>query len=292
MLREPRIATTQKAPITFYATPWCGDCRLAKRWFDEQGIAYDYINIDQDEQAAREVLHLNGGMRSVPTIVFPDGSILVEPSTRQLAAKYASLMQQSVNTTLQKPDRSSAREVLPPYQYRKQGNAMNTTTRFLVIGAIAGMVAGVMMAMYAMIASTTFLGQGFFTPLYGIASPLLGPGAMMQSMKAGIYFTAGPALLGLIFHMLWSALYGMLFALLVLFLRLRGMMALLAGLVYGLVVLLIMSFIVLPIVGAATMPTTIGWPSFIVEHLIFGMVLGLWFLARSGTVSRVTARPA
>jgi len=169
---------------------------------------------------------------------------------------------------------------------------MNTTIRFLIIGAVAGMVAGAMMAMYAMIASATFLGQGFFTPLYGIASPLLGPSAMMQSMKQGFYFAGGPALLGLIFHMLWSALYGMIFALLVSFLRLRGMMALMAGLIYGLVILVIMSFVVLPLVGAGMMPTTIGWPSFIVEHLIFGMVLGLWLLARPADVPHVTARPA
>src|SRR5579884_2751977 len=86
---------------------------------------------------------------------------------------------------------------------QKAGRLMNNTTiRLLVAGAIAGMVAGAMMAMYAMIASATFLSQGFFTPLYGIASPLLGPSAMMQSMKQGIYFAAGPAVLGLIIHML------------------------------------------------------------------------------------------
>ncbi len=168
----------------------------------------------------------------------------------------------------------------------------NTTIRLLVAGAIAGMVAGAMMAMYAMIASATFLSQGFFTPLYGIASPLLGPFAMMQSMKQGIYFAAGPAVLGLIIHMLWSALYGMLFALLAMFLRLKGMVALLSGLVYGLVVLVVMSFVVLPSVGAATMPAMIGWPSFMVEHLIFGMVLGLWPLLRPADVPRLATRGA
>jgi mycoredoxin len=73
--------------ITMYATTWCGDCRRAKQWFDTHGIPYEYINIETDEQAAAEVLRINGGMRSVPTIVFPDGSILVEPSTQALSAK-------------------------------------------------------------------------------------------------------------------------------------------------------------------------------------------------------------
>ncbi len=73
--------------IKMYATTWCGDCRMAKRWFDTHGIPYDYINIETDEHAAAEVLRINRGMRSVPTIVFPDGSVLVEPSARELAAK-------------------------------------------------------------------------------------------------------------------------------------------------------------------------------------------------------------
>jgi mycoredoxin len=77
------------AKIKMYATPWCGDCRRAKRWFDSHGIPYEYIDIEKDEQAAEVVVHLNGGMRSVPTILFPDGSVLVEPSALELAAKFS-----------------------------------------------------------------------------------------------------------------------------------------------------------------------------------------------------------
>jgi mycoredoxin len=62
---------------------------MAKRWFDTRGIAYDYINIEEDENAADFVMKVNGGMRSVPTIIFPDGSVLVEPSPRELAAKFS-----------------------------------------------------------------------------------------------------------------------------------------------------------------------------------------------------------
>lgn len=164
-------------------------------------------------------------------------------------------------------------------------NTSRTYMRVPLLGAVAGMVAGAMMAMYAMIASATFLGQGFFTPLYGIASPLLGPQAMMTSMKQGIYFTPGPALLGLVIHMLWSAFYGMLFALLAFGLRFKGMMALLGGVVYGFLVFLVMSYLVLPLVGAGQMPGMVGLPSFILEHLIFGMVLGLWPLVRPADVA-------
>jgi mycoredoxin len=71
-----------------YATTWCGDCRFARRWLDAHGIAYDYINIEEDEQAATYVAQVNNGARSVPTLIFPDGSILVEPDARQLVTKF------------------------------------------------------------------------------------------------------------------------------------------------------------------------------------------------------------
>ena len=74
--------------IRMYATTWCGDCRMAKRWFDAHGISYDYINIEEDESAAEFVVKVNRGARSVPTIIFPDGSVLVEPTARELAAKF------------------------------------------------------------------------------------------------------------------------------------------------------------------------------------------------------------
>ena len=72
-----------------YVTTWCGDCRMARRWFDAHGIPYEYINIEEDDKAAEFVAGINGGYRSVPTIVFPDGSILVEPGPRELATKFS-----------------------------------------------------------------------------------------------------------------------------------------------------------------------------------------------------------
>ena len=72
--------------IVMYGTQWCSDCRLAKRVFDEQGVAYDFVDIDAEPTAADEVLKRNRGMRSVPTIIFPDGVVLVEPTRRELLA--------------------------------------------------------------------------------------------------------------------------------------------------------------------------------------------------------------
>ena len=81
-------AYTKHETIKIYATTWCGDCRLARRWLDNHNIPYEYINIEDDEQAAEYVVRVNNGKQSVPTIIFPDGSILVEPSARELAAKF------------------------------------------------------------------------------------------------------------------------------------------------------------------------------------------------------------
>lgn len=70
--------------IIIYGTWWCGDCSRARRFFDLYHIPYHWVDIDNDERGERFVLATNRGMRSVPTIVFEDGSILVEPSEAQL----------------------------------------------------------------------------------------------------------------------------------------------------------------------------------------------------------------
>jgi len=77
------------AKIKVYATTWCSDCRLAKHVLETQSIEYDWINIEHDPEAATLVQRLNGGYSSVPTIVFPDGRVLVEPSKAQLQAALA-----------------------------------------------------------------------------------------------------------------------------------------------------------------------------------------------------------
>jgi mycoredoxin len=73
--------------IVVYGTSWCGDSRRAKRVMDENQIAYTWIDIDKDAEGRSYVESVNRGYRSVPTIVFPDGSMLVEPNTNDLKAK-------------------------------------------------------------------------------------------------------------------------------------------------------------------------------------------------------------
>ncbi|HML23823.1 MAG TPA: FAD-dependent oxidoreductase [Aggregatilinea sp.] len=73
--------------IRMYGAAWCPDCRRAKSFFGEQRVHYEYIDIEQFPESVAEVERINHGMRSIPTILFPDGSILVEPSDEELAAK-------------------------------------------------------------------------------------------------------------------------------------------------------------------------------------------------------------
>lgn len=73
--------------ILVYSTTWCSDCKRAKKFFGEQRIPYINIDIEDNPEAMAYVEEVNEGKRSVPTIVFPDGTILVEPSDAELAEK-------------------------------------------------------------------------------------------------------------------------------------------------------------------------------------------------------------
>jgi thioredoxin reductase (NADPH) len=73
--------------ITMYGTGWCSDCKRAKQFFGEQRVRYDFVDVDADPSGRAVVQAHNGGKDIIPTIVFDDGSILVEPSNAELAAK-------------------------------------------------------------------------------------------------------------------------------------------------------------------------------------------------------------
>jgi uncharacterized membrane protein YagU involved in acid resistance len=149
---------------------------------------------------------------------------------------------------------------------------------FLLLGALVGVIGGVLMAMFTMLATATYLQMGFFTPLYAIAAPLIGRQTLLTSMPNGVfYFAPGPALLGLLVHLLWSAFWGMIFGLIARGLHLTEGVAIIGGLVYGLLVMLVMIFIVMPIVGAPDLLRLVGTLSFIIAHALFyGLPLGLW----------------
>ena len=119
------------------------------------------------------------------------------------------------------------------------------------------------MALFPMLATVTFLQRGFLTPLDAIAAPLLGRQTVLASMTHGSFsFAFGPALL-------WSAFWGIIFGLLACRLHLTEGRAISSALVYGLLVMLVMSFIVVPIVGAPDLLRLVGTLSFLIATALF-----------------------
>ena len=70
-----------------YTTRYCSDCLRAKKFFEENNIPYENIGLEGNPEATEFVMKINNGFQSVPTIIFPDGSILVEPSWGELKRK-------------------------------------------------------------------------------------------------------------------------------------------------------------------------------------------------------------
>lgn len=82
-------ATSAKAPehIVIYGTVWCGDCKRAKKFLGEQRVHFDWVDIEENAEAMAFVEKVNDGKHIVPTILFPDGSTMMEPSNTDLAKK-------------------------------------------------------------------------------------------------------------------------------------------------------------------------------------------------------------
>jgi hypothetical protein len=159
--------------------------------------------------------------------------------------------------------------------------------RAIGYGAGAGVIASLAMAMYAMFAAWE-KGTGFFTPLHHIASLWASGDAMMTSMQEAMsgsdfHFVFGTAILGAMIHMMTGAMYGAVFGLIVSRLNLKLAVLAGVGLVYGAIVFAISSFVGLPLAAAIfdsgdpikNMAEMAGWGTFIIEHLIFGLTLGL-----------------
>ncbi|WBB97982.1 MULTISPECIES: mycoredoxin [unclassified Solwaraspora] len=77
--------------LTMYSTSWCGYCHRLKSQFDRERIPYEVVDIEQDAEAAAYVMGVNGGNQTVPTVRFPDGSALTNPSIVQVRQRLSDL---------------------------------------------------------------------------------------------------------------------------------------------------------------------------------------------------------
>ncbi len=78
-------------PLTMYTTQWCGFCKRLKTQLGRVGVEITEVDIERDDVAAEFVMGVNGGNQTVPTLLFPDGSTMVNPSAAQVQARLAEL---------------------------------------------------------------------------------------------------------------------------------------------------------------------------------------------------------
>ncbi len=139
-------------------------------------------------------------------------------------------------------------------------------------GAIAGLISGIVMAMFMMIV-TALTGMGFLAPLYAIAATFNPSWAMTKGVDLG------PILVGLMLHMVNSAVFGVIFTLLARWLLPRALtlpMSALVGMMWGLILLAVNQLIVLPAVDTPMVTATngiLGW--WVAGHLMYGIALGV-----------------
>jgi hypothetical protein len=178
-----------------------------------------------------------------------------------------------------------------------------SVARMIGVGTIAGMVGAIAMAMYAMIAAATYQKTGFYTPMYHIASLIIGPQYMMTSMKHAMAgqlfsFTAGPAALGMAIHLAVGMIFGAVFGLVAWATKLPRAAMVAAGIVYGLLILVLDGFVLLPAAAAvfgagsaiSDMAKIVGLGTFTLEHAIYGLGLGLTLAVLAGTTTERAAR--
>jgi hypothetical protein len=151
---------------------------------------------------------------------------------------------------------------------------------------MTGMAAAAVMALFSMVAAAADL--GVYGRLY-LVTAIVEPGPLEVSMAqaeagTGAFLEVGGAAAGLAVHLAIGAGFGAVFALLARGLHLRGLAALAAGAGYGLAVMALMGLLVLPAAAGQTAggqliadaPRLLGWPVFAVEHLLYGLTLGLF----------------
>jgi mycoredoxin len=77
--------------LTMFSASWCGYCHRLKSQLDREGIAYEVVDIERDPAAADYVMSVNGGNQTVPTVRFPDGTAMTNPSIVQVREHLAAM---------------------------------------------------------------------------------------------------------------------------------------------------------------------------------------------------------
>lgn len=161
--------------------------------------------------------------------------------------------------------------------------------RAVEAGIVGGVVAGIPMALFVVVASATWLGDGLFTPAYRVATMVETTvlDTSLRDAEAGdpFSFSREAVAFGLALHCFAAGSLGAIFACLAMALRPRGARALaVAGVAYALAAGVVIGLAVLPALARpmelgepfASLAAIVGWPSFLAAHAIYGLALGLW----------------
>lgn len=170
--------------------------------------------------------------------------------------------------------------------------AASSIDRILVPGILAGMVAAVPMGIFSMIAAATYQHRGFFTPMYHITS-LLGDDTAARSLQEAasgdvFFFVPEPTIFGVAMHLVVGGFFGAIFAVVARAVVARALPSratiIAVGIAYALLVMLLMSLVLVPAADAvlsgeervSSFASVAGWGTFTIQHVIYGLVLGLW----------------
>lgn len=175
--------------------------------------------------------------------------------------------------------------------------AASSIDRILVPGILAGMVAGVPMGIFSMIAAATYQQRGFFTPMYHITS-LLGDDTAARSLQKAasgdvFFFVPEPTIFGVAMHLVVGGFFGAIFSVVARAVVARVLPSrtvpfrpsiIAVGVAYALLVMLLMSLVLVPAADAvlsgeervSSFASVAGWGTFTIQHVIYGLVLGLW----------------
>jgi mycoredoxin len=85
------LYTTAPAQIVMYTTEYCSDCIRARKFFEANNIPHLHVGLEGNTDATAFVININDGCKSVPTIIFPEGFVPVEPDWEELKAKFSNL---------------------------------------------------------------------------------------------------------------------------------------------------------------------------------------------------------
>jgi glutaredoxin len=86
-LGAPTTETTDQ--VLMFGADWCGDCRRTKSWLRRNDVPFVAIDTDADPDARGRAAEVAGGLTNIPVVLTPDGTVLVEPTSVELATTLA-----------------------------------------------------------------------------------------------------------------------------------------------------------------------------------------------------------